>query len=138
MPNLTRGKKPKYLANVSSKRKESPDAKFYKSKAWKSVRLLKIAENPICEVCYHVGKLTDATFGSPIDHAVRLEDGGAALDLANLITMCPQCHNTKSAMEASGYRMPGNGVEGAKVPNYGEKEKLFNRIAELRSTKFRQ
>jgi len=91
------------LANVTSKRKESPDAKFYKSARWKSVRLLKIAENPICEPCYHAGKMTDATFGSPIDHAVRLEDGGAALDLANLITI--------------------------------EKEKLFNRIAELRSTK---
>lgn len=137
MPKLSKGTKPGYLPRVTSKRKWSPDAKFYKSKAWKSVRLLKIAENPICEVCYHAGKLTDATFGSPIDHAVRLEDGGAALDLANLITMCPQCHNTKSAMEASGYRMPANGADGAKVPNYGEKEKLFNRIAELRSLKSR-
>ena len=135
MPHLKKGNRPKYLANVQSKRKESPDAKFYKSARWKFVRLLKIAENPICEPCYHAGRITDATFGCPVDHAVRLEDGGAALDLANLITMCPECHNTKSAMETNGYRMPGNGAEGAKVPNYGEKEKLFNRIAELRSIK---
>lgn len=134
MPKLIKGKRPKYLPKLSSERKESPDAVFYKSARWKKVRALKIAQNPLCEVCFFMDSLVDCTKGSPIDHAVRLEDGGAPLDLANLITMCPQCHNTKSAMESGGYRMPANGAEGAKVPNYGAKEHLFNRIAELRST----
>lgn len=137
MPKLNRGSRPKYLANVTSKRKASPDAKFYKSKQWRLVRQLKISETPLCEACIYAGKLTDATFASPIDHAVRLEDGGAPLDIGNLITMCPQCHNTKSAMEANGYRIPANGKEGEKVPNYGAKDLLFNRIAELRYTKTR-
>lgn len=132
MPNLPRGKKPAYLPTKTQRRKPTSDQRFYKSAAWKKLRLLKIAQTPFCEACFMAGILTDCTFAQPIDHVVRIDDGGAMLDLQNLCTLCESCHNRKSAMEKNGYAVNSHGQDGAKLPTKQGKEEVLNRIVELK------
>ncbi len=62
------------------------------------------------------GETVDCMFGGIVDHIVRIEAGGAALDLDNLQTLCKDCHDMKSALESHGYTVPAIGQHGERIP----------------------
>lgn len=70
--------------------------KFYTSTRWRSLRAMKLAQNPLCECCEKNGLLTP---GRVVDHIIPINQGGAPLLISNLQTMCDKCHNIKSAKE---------------------------------------
>ena len=73
------------------------DNSFYRSTAWRNLRALKLQRNPYCECPDCVGKKVEADM---VDHIVRIEDGGAALDMSNLQSMRNHpCHDRKRARE---------------------------------------
>ena len=71
---------------------------FYSSSAWLKLRNYKRLLNPICESC---AKLDLIIPFNTIDHIIPISEGGAALDLANLQTLCKQCHAIKTGKETS-------------------------------------
>lgn len=65
---------------------------FYKSKAWKSLRLEALQrDNYLCVECLKNGKITPA---DTVHHIKPLRiDQARALQLSNLETVCTACHN---------------------------------------------
>lgn len=68
----------------------------YSGSAWIKLRNLKRQLNPICEECERNGILTPF---HTIDHIKPIQEGGEALYLDNLQTLCEKCHRIKSAKE---------------------------------------
>jgi 5-methylcytosine-specific restriction protein A len=71
---------------------------FYSCSAWIKLRNYKRLLNPICESCEKLGLIIPF---NTIDHIIPITEGGAALDLANLQTLCKQCHAIKTGKETS-------------------------------------
>ena len=73
---------------------------FYKSKRWRSLRKLQLAEQPLCVICGAPAKV--------VDHIERIAEGGDRYDQANLQSMCDSCHNKKRSEEsrADNYKTP--------------------------------
>jgi len=67
---------------------------FYESIAWRRLRRVKLQKNPLCEVCLKEK-------ASAADHIVPIKQGGAALDINNLQSLCGSCHGKKSIKEGS-------------------------------------
>ena len=55
---------------------------------------------PLCEECMRQGKETPATM---VDHITPIRQGGRALDMENLQSLCWSCHSAKSVKEGSRY-----------------------------------
>lgn len=68
--------------------------RLYDTLAWKRLRRLKLARDPLCEECLTLGRHVAAT---EVDHVLSVSKGGAALDIANLASMCRPCHSRKTA-----------------------------------------
>lgn len=67
---------------------------FYSSTAWKKVRAMKRARDPLCEDCSERGVGTIAT---EVDHVVPLMvRRDLALELSNLRSLCSSCHAAKT------------------------------------------
>ena len=66
---------------------------IYNTARWRSVRVLKLRESPLCEYC-PPGRRKTAT---EVDHFVAIEDGGAPFDMSNLRSACKPCHSQKTA-----------------------------------------
>ena len=69
---------------------------FYQSRKWRSLRSLKLEQNPLCEECERKGILTPAQM---VDHIVPINKGGAPLDMSNLQSLCNKCHAAKTARD---------------------------------------
>lgn len=69
---------------------------FYLSVRWRRFRNWYIGKHPLCARCWLAGCPVTATV---VDHVVELKDGGAALDEANVQSLCASCHNKKTAEE---------------------------------------
>ena len=110
----------KYLPKKTV-RQPSGDQSFLHSPAWRKVRQIKLRLNPVCEVCG-----IDCTTKNPIDHVISRANGGALLDLSNLMTLCETHHNKKSAMEQKGLHIESVLFEGELVPAIGERERVKN------------
>jgi 5-methylcytosine-specific restriction endonuclease McrA len=64
---------------------------FYRSSEWRQLRAAVVAERGHrCEDC---GRADGRLYA---DHVVELQDGGAALDVANLRVRCASCHTSKT------------------------------------------
>jgi 5-methylcytosine-specific restriction endonuclease McrA len=71
--------------------------KFYDSSAWRALRKLKLQRNPMCEICFAYGRLTEATI---VDHIVAVRDSyEGRLDIENLQSVCLSCHSRKTRQE---------------------------------------
>jgi 5-methylcytosine-specific restriction protein A len=71
---------------------------FYSSSAWLKLRNYKRLLNPICESCEKLGLIIPF---NTIDHIKPITEGGEALDLSNLQSLCRQCHAIKTGKETA-------------------------------------
>lgn len=55
-------------------------------------RRLRLAQNPICQVCGRARSVET-------DHIVSLAEGGSRVDLDNLRAVCEACHDAKSGRD---------------------------------------
>ena len=91
MPTIYKPK-PKKKA-TDAKRKERQN--IYQSTRWQRLRALKIADQPLCEMCLKEGRYKAA---EDVHHIVsfvgksRNEQYRLAYDYDNLVTLCKQCH----------------------------------------------
>lgn len=94
MPNKPNNKQTKQLKQYSN----GSVGSFYSSSAWIKLRNHKRLLNPLCEHCLRLDILTPY---HTIDHIKPIIEGGQALDLNNLQTLCKQCHAIKTGKETS-------------------------------------
>lgn len=123
MPFLPRPEK-KDVPNFQTFKK----VKFYATTVWRNVRAHQIALQPYCAACYEAGTLTDCSKGGIVDHIVRIEAGGAPLDLRNLWTLCKEHSARKTALERHGLTVDAFGDEGEKYPTHSAKRDILNKI----------
>lgn len=72
------------------------NTEFYRSTAWRKLRVEQLRRQPLCERCLAQGRHTPAYV---VDHIRPVNQGGAPLDLENLQSLCAACHNRKSGAE---------------------------------------
>jgi 5-methylcytosine-specific restriction enzyme A len=90
--------KPRAMVPTTSRHQEynrttrDPETeKFYSSAAWQRLRLIKLAQTPLCEICQPLHFLTPATH---VHHIVEItQDPELRSDLSNLQSMCKSCHS---------------------------------------------
>lgn len=69
--------------------------KFYNSAAWRKLRKLKLAQNPVCEQCQR-------RLAREVDHVKpRAQHPELALDITNLQSLCTPCHSRKTIRETA-------------------------------------
>lgn len=68
----------------------------YNSRAWRALAKEHKQENPFCVMCEAEGVVKAVEY---TDHIVRIKDGGAPMDKANLQSLCKHHHNAKSGRE---------------------------------------
>jgi 5-methylcytosine-specific restriction endonuclease McrA len=93
-PNVKRKYIPK---NRRSKRNRVN--KVHRTNRWTKLSVRYRQDNPSCEVHKHYGIIEPAT---ETDHIYRIADGGAPYDTNNLMSICNDCHNIKTAIENKG------------------------------------
>lgn len=93
MPTIYKPKKAKKKENNLY---DEERRKIYKSTRWRKLRALKIAEQPLCEMCLKEGKTTIAedvhhieSFMSTDDKVLRI---ALAYDYENLMSICKTHH----------------------------------------------
>ena len=82
----------------NTQQRDKAASSFYASDRWRKLRKQKLARNPLCEECARQSRITPATM---VDHIVPIRQGGAALDMNNLQSLCWSCHSAKSIKEGS-------------------------------------
>src|SRR5688572_7587680 len=71
--------------------------KFYQSKEWQTLRLYKLSNDPLCEICLLSGYTVAAT---EVDHVIALvENYSLRLNYDNLCSNCKSCHSKKTRRE---------------------------------------
>lgn len=68
---------------------------FYKNSLWASVRMIVMAEEPICTKCGHAAS---AVVHHIVDARVWISRGGDFYDRSNLTAWCKRCHDRHTAM----------------------------------------
>lgn len=67
----------------------------YNTSKWAKLRLVKLAEHPLCEICERRGLFVEAV---AVDHFKPIRQGGAPFpELSALLALCTPCHNEKTA-----------------------------------------
>lgn len=94
---IRRGYLPPLKERKPQGRRLNSNAEFYHSTRWRRLRERKLLANPLCEACASRGRIIAATV---VDHITPINEGGAALDMQNLQSLCDRCHNRKSGREA--------------------------------------
>lgn len=92
MPTIYKPKKERIYSD--GKRKERQ--RIYQTDRWKRLRLVKLSENPICEICENNGVITPAV---DVHHKVsfmttddKVKRHKLAFDIRNLLSLCRDCH----------------------------------------------
>lgn len=84
------------MRNYNFKLKEERK-RFYCCKEWRTLREIKLNQNPLCERCEKKDKLIPAV---DIHHKIDLvDDGSKCLDLDNLESLCKECHTEHTNKE---------------------------------------
>lgn len=66
---------------------------------WRRLRLIVLAEEPLCRACAADGRVVAAT---DVDHVVARVRGGSD-DRDNLQALCHACHSRKTVLEDGGW-----------------------------------
>ncbi len=67
----------------------------YITSKWKKLRLVKLAQHPVCQICERRGLTVEA---NTVDHIKPISQGGAPYPaLSGLMALCARCHNEKTA-----------------------------------------
>lgn len=68
---------------------------YYNTSAWKKLRLLKLGNNPLCEMCLAVNRLTPAKV---VDHIEPITKENIELfyEYSNLQSLCDEHHRVKT------------------------------------------
>ena len=88
----------------------------YQTKQWRKLRRAKLAHSRLCEHCLIRGRLV---FASVVDHIKAIRNGGEVFPaLDGLQSLCPTCHNQKTASDVrgvdhvvTGYDVQGNPID---------------------------
>ena len=101
MPSIPKGnpKRPWHVERAAQEGRTQKNHKIYNSRRWKQLRLLHLAEHPLCVVCLVEGKTEPARV---VDHIKPINWGGRPWDRANLQSLCDRHHNQKNARESRG------------------------------------
>jgi 5-methylcytosine-specific restriction protein A len=76
-----------------------PESKrLYDSAVWRKLRRVKLARDPLCEMCREEGRVVAA---SHVHHRVEIRDNRElALDIDNLVSLCHSHHSQIHAQRA--------------------------------------
>ena len=96
MPFIPKKQKKRPWISESWESYDHSNQRFYNSTKWKRLRKQKLNKNPLCEMCEKEGRVTPATV---IDHIKPIRQGGAPLDINNLMSLFRSCHAKKSAKD---------------------------------------
>jgi 5-methylcytosine-specific restriction enzyme A len=99
--NKARDKERGHRHNVRGESKSNKA--FYDSAVWRRFRLAKLMRNGLCEKCLTAVYIKRNKTNGVVDHIIPLNQGGAALSMENVMTLCHPCHNRKRAEEARKY-----------------------------------
>jgi 5-methylcytosine-specific restriction enzyme A len=81
----------------------------YTTQRWQRIRRLKLATNPLCEICLKQGRIEPAV---AVDHIVPIKSGGPPYpDLDALQSLCTSCHNHKTNCEREGKAVFAKGCD---------------------------
>ena len=87
--------KPRRKRDESLKRKER--MVIYNSARWRALRLAKLRDNPLCEMCEKKGIVKPADDVHHIQSFMEVDDPDArrllAFDFDNLMSLCDECHS---------------------------------------------
>lgn len=79
-------------------RRDLDSKKFYNGAAWKRLRLSKLRQNPMCELCRPLGMHVVATH---VHHKIELQqDRSLGLHIDNLQSLCHPCHSRLHARQS--------------------------------------
>lgn len=131
MPKLPKPKRLSYVPEYQAPpRKATSDQGFYNSPAWRKLRRMVMQKRPWCEAHKQTGQLIDITFGGHCDHIIAISQGGARSDERNLMMLCKDCHDRKSALEGHhGVLCDTEPGEGGLIPAQGGKELILEKLA---------
>ena len=115
------GAKLPWLIKQPAQPRRGTDYGFYNSAAWRRTSLACRIDAPLCPVCLLNGKHAPTTV---TDHLVPIKFGGARLNPANLMALCSECHNNKSAREQRSPLLPYVGTFGEYLPSATRDEML--------------
>jgi hypothetical protein len=111
MPSLPKPKRPSY--REKARRRTSDSAyNIHKLYRWKKLSR-KARSSSWCLVCEKEGVIAPA---EDLDHAIRLQEGGAPWDSRNFLPLCKYHHGKKTNMEVNGYKPPSIPGEGGLIP----------------------
>jgi 5-methylcytosine-specific restriction protein A len=83
--------------------------KFYQSAAWRHLRDLKLACDPLCQACKQAGRTVVADLPHHLLKITTPEGWEHRLDIAFLISVCHPCHNQiETEMEKDAHKRTGN------------------------------
>lgn len=124
MPNLPRPKRKERPPRQPSGRQDTYKGNWQQFSAW-----FRINVHPVCQACKQAGTLTDITPGGrkgAVDHVIQVSEGGAERDERNLMGLCKECHDRKSAAEGRGVSIPYEvNRNGEKVPTEQGRQKAL-------------
>lgn len=66
---------------------------------WREVRAMKLKRDPLCEECLYENRTKPAVL---VHHVVAIADGGEALDMGNLMSVCRWHHDQLHSGAARG------------------------------------
>jgi 5-methylcytosine-specific restriction protein A len=98
LPNLPKGRKKKPTDHNKS---WGGDTSFYRTYAWRKLRMVVLRENPLCVHCLGEGFTKEADVVDHIIPVKKWEEG--RLDISNLQGLCHSCHNRKTYHENRNY-----------------------------------
>ena len=112
-------KKPIILSTTEGRKK------FYQSPEWRTMRRIKLVNNPFCEECAKNGLLIPAV---DCHHITDIKDDPTkALKYDNLMSLCKGCHSTITYSTNSNALHPGRFTEIInKKWNFSENSKSVN------------
>ena len=99
--------KHKHQVRLSNDRQRTTSSKRGYDYRWQQLREIYLHEHPLCEICEDNRYVNPAAL---VHHIVPIEQGGDALDMENLQSLCNDCHDKIHKHIRFGNNMRGRGV----------------------------